>query len=108
MEKYLKAAGIAGLAALSVLTGAAAVNSNSTAEPQETQPVQAAMSQSDRGEYILYDQNGYVAVFQGGEAISVTDIETSTLNEHDRELLRLGIAARDKSELLLLLEDLSS
>lgn len=107
MKKFGKTAAVLALAALSVISGLAAARKtpeDTAAEP----PVQPAMAQSGAHGYMLCDQDGFVTVFQDGEAISVTDIETDTLNEHDRQLLRAGIAAEDKAQLLSLLEDLSS
>ena len=40
--------------------------------------------------------------------MEITDIETDTLNDYDRELLQNGIPAQSKAELLSLLEDFSS
>ena len=49
-------------------------------------------------------------MFRGGEdtPAELTDIETATLNNVDREKLRTGIPAAGKAELLSLLEDFSS
>lgn len=107
MKKFGKTAAVLALAALSVISGAAAARKTPDA-PAATPPVQPAMAQSGTHGYMLLDQDGFVTVFQDGEPISVTDIETDTLNEHDRQLLQAGIAAEDKAQLLSLLEDLSS
>lgn len=70
---------------------------------------EAADMPEDNG-YLLRDWQGYIAVFEGrGDTpTSLTDIETATLNDFDREKLRSGIPARDRTELLSLLEDLGS
>lgn len=62
-------------------------------------------------EYYLRDCSGYIAVFKGARSntpIEITEIETETLNNVDRQLLKDGIPAVDKNELLMLLEDFSS
>lgn len=67
--------------------------------------------QEEKAEYYLRDCGGYVAVFKGGQPdtpINVTDIETETLNDTDREMLIGGIPADGREELLSLLEDFSS
>ena len=61
--------------------------------------------------YILREYAGHVGVFEpgGGKApLTVTDIETKTLREADRDMLGAGIAVSDRDELLTLLEDLGS
>lgn len=62
-------------------------------------------------EYILRDYAGYVGVFKangGKNPLTVTNIETKTLREADRDMLGAGIAVADRDELLTLLEDLGS
>ncbi|MBQ7144169.1 MAG: hypothetical protein IJR65_03305 [Oscillospiraceae bacterium] len=64
---------------------------------------------TESGEYLLGAAEGRVAVydlFDRREALTVTDIELSTLRERDRELLEAGIPAESREELMALLEDL--
>lgn len=75
------------------------------------QDINIASFETEDAEYYLRDCEGYIAVFHGSSTrnpVKVTDIETVTLNDVDRELLRTGIPAADKTELLSLLEDFSS
>lgn len=61
--------------------------------------------------YLLRAEDGLVAVFGGsgqGEALTVTDIRVDTLPLRDRQALQSGIPAKDRQELLSLLEDLGS
>lgn len=89
-----------------LISSGAAVKSLSTAE--STAPPKAAVKGSkDDALYWLYDSDGYVAVYGIGE-IEITDIETETLNDYDRKLLKEGIPVKDKAQLLTLLEDLGS
>ena len=69
------------------------------------------VGREDGAAYFLREQDGYVAVFSGQrtrEPLRVTEIETGRLRKTDRQLLQQGIPAGDRSELLLLLEDLGS
>lgn len=68
-------------------------------------------SQKTETGYILRDDLGLVAVYtqaKPNEAVTVTDIETACLPEHDRRELENGIAVGTREELLQLLEDLGS
>ena len=59
--------------------------------------------------YIVREADGYVAVYRAdapGTPMQITDIAVDDLREHDRELLRAGLGARDRQALLMLLEDL--
>ncbi len=112
MKNNVKTVSIICLAALSVLCGIAAYTTgNAEVEPEEK--VVAAMSYSAPCEnsYCLRDCEGFVAVYSQtdlSEPMTVTDIETVTLNDNDRELLQNGINAENKAELISLLEDLGS
>lgn len=89
-----------------LISSGAAVKSLSTAE--STAPPKAAVTGSDSdAAYWLYDSGGYVAVYSSSE-IEITDIETQTLTDYDRELLKEGIPVKDRTQLLSLLEDLGS
>ena len=112
MKNHVKTVSIICLTILSVLCGIAAYKTGNTeTEPEER--VVAAMSYSAPAEsaYCLRDCEGFVAVYNQAdmtEPVTVTDIETLTLNDNDRELLRSGISAQNKAELISLLEDLGS
>lgn len=112
MKTYAKAAAVLCLGALSVITGIAAYNSGENEVEIEDRAV-AAMSYSDTREklYYLKECEGYIAVYSDedlSEPMTVTDIEVSTLNDNDRLMLQNGITAENKTELISLLEDLSS
>lgn len=94
------------LAICAVILCAAALTAPRSAPAADTASVDIP---EDNG-YLLRDWQGYIAVFEGrGDTpTSLTDIETATLNDFDREKLRSGIPARDRTELLSLLEDLGS
>lgn len=61
--------------------------------------------------YLLREERGWVAVFgpeEDEEPVMVTQIRTATLPRADRLALQEGIAAKNRKELLALLEDLGS
>ena len=64
----------------------------------------------DTAAYIVKEHSGYVAVFSSNppHLLEVTDIPVTTLPTADRSLLKAGITATDRSDLLMLLEDLNS
>lgn len=71
--------------------------------------VGAPAADLSRSEYVLRANGGYVAVYAAdapGVPIEITNIAVDDLREHDRELLRAGLGARDRQALLMLLEDL--
>ncbi|MGM9574720.1 MAG: BofC C-terminal domain-containing protein [Oscillospiraceae bacterium] len=109
MKRSLKILLLGYLIVTAAVMGTAAVKSIS-ADAGNNTPVQKAEYASAQEEYFLRDWEGYVAVFRGGEdtPAELTDIETATLNNVDREKLRTGIPAAGKAELLSLLEDFSS
>lgn len=94
------------LAICAVILCAAALTVPRSVPEAET----ASVDMPEDNGYLLRDWQGYIAVFEGrGDTpTSLTDIETATLNDFDREKLRSGIPARDRTELLSLLEDLGS
>ena len=111
MKSNIKTAIILCLCAVSVITCAAAFRVGAEEKP-EPQTV-AAMSYSDdkTKQYCLREQDGYIAVFSSDdilEPVTVTDIEVCTLNDNDRAMLKSGITAENKAELISLLEDLGS
>lgn len=62
-------------------------------------------------EYLLREQNGYVAVVNcsaEAQSMNITEIRVSTLPPADRRALARGVEVRDKEELLERLEDLGS
>ena len=60
--------------------------------------------------FILRDCNGRLAVYAAGEKepVTITEIETASLREHDRALVESGLLLKTQEEVLLLLEDLGS
>lgn len=110
MKRSLKMLLLGCLVVTAVAMSAAAVKSISTDEGNNTPPVKAEYASKQTEEFCLRDWKGYVAVFRAGEDTpsELTDIETATLNNVDREKLRTGIPAAGKAELLSLLEDFSS
>jgi hypothetical protein len=61
--------------------------------------------------FILKEYEGYIGIFSPGFEkipITVTDIEVSTLREADKQLLRAGIFAASREEMMQLLEDFGS
>lgn len=110
MKRSLKILLLAYLIVTAAVMGAAAVKSISADAGNNTPVQKAEYASAQDEEYLLRDWKGYVAVFRGGEdtPAELTDIETATLNNVDREKLRTGIPAAGKAELLSLLEDFSS
>jgi len=96
------------LAAVTALTSAAlALGAEDSAEaPAENE----IPSQESAPPFMLREFEGRIAVFAPGRDIplSVTGIELGTLRERDRALLCEGVAAQNREELLMLLEDLGS
>ena len=65
----------------------------------------------EEAEFVLREYNGCIGVFSpqsDAGPITVTDIETRSLREADREIVKNGIAVADREELLTLLEDFGS
>lgn len=65
----------------------------------------------EEAEFVLREYDGCIGVFspQSDDGpITVTDIETRSLREADREIVKNGIAVADREELLSLLEDFGS
>lgn len=110
MKRSLKILLLGCLIVTAAVMGAAAVKSIGADAGNNTTQVKAQYASTQDEEYFLRDWKGYVAVFRGGEdtPAELTDIETATLNNVDREKLRTGIPAAGKAELLSLLEDFSS
>ena len=110
MKRSLKILLLGCLIVTAAVMGAAAVKSIGADAGNNTTQVKAQYASTQDEEYLLRDWKGYVAVFRGGEdtPAELTDIETATLNNVDREKLRTGIPAAGKAELLSLLEDFSS
>lgn len=69
----------------------------------------ADFSSADDG-YTLGEHNGLVAVYpiDGGDPVTITDIDLSQLRQTDRDMIIRGIRAGSREELLSLLEDLGS
>ena len=102
------------LAAVTALTSAAlALGAEDSASPSpgESAPPEETPAQTrEESPFVLREFEGRVAVYAPGRDIplSVTAIEVGTLRERDRSLLRRGLAAESREELLMLLEDLGS
>ncbi len=107
MDMRLKTV-VALLAAVTALTSAALAlgAEDSVSEP----PAESAPVETENASFVLREFEGRVAVFSPGRdmPLSVTGIELDTLRERDRELLFKGLAAGNREELLMLLEDLGS
>lgn len=110
MKKTVKILLLGCLVVTAAVMSAAALKSISAQPSNNTPVVKAEYTPEQEGEYCLRDWQGYVAVFRGSDETptELTDIETATLNNVDREKLREGIPASGKAELLSLLEDFSS
>ena len=110
MKRSLKILLLGCLIVTAAVMGAVAGKSIGADAGNNTTQVKAQYASTQDEEYFLRDWKGYVAVFRGGEdtPAELTDIETATLNNVDREKLRTGIPAAGKAELLSLLEDFSS
>ena len=113
MKIQMKIAVLAVLCVAAVVMTVGAVKSIAAPEKENIPPeiISNASAENKNAEYYLRDCSGYVAVFKGANPstpIEITDIETETLNNVDRKLLKQGIPAENKSELLMLLEDFSS
>ena len=113
MKIQMKIAVLAVLCVTAVVMTVGAVRSIAAPEKENNPPeiISNAAAENKNAEYYLRDCSGYVAVFKGANSstpIEITEIETETLNNVDRKLLKQGIPAENKSELLMLLEDFSS
>ena len=109
----MKIAVLAVLCVTAVVMTVGTVKSIAAPEKENNPPeiISNASAENKNAEYYLRDCSGYVAVFKGANSstpIEITEIETETLNNVDRKLLKQGIPAENKSELLMLLEDFSS
>ncbi len=113
MKIQMKIAVLAVFCVTAVVMTVGAVKSIVAPEKENIPPeiISNASAENKNAEYYLRDCSGYVAVFKGANSstpIEITEIETETLNNVDRKLLKQGIPAENKSELLMLLEDFSS
>lgn len=108
-------------AALTVLAGAAAWSAVSALSASARWPPARRKSARrsttspacaiEEAEFVLREYNGCIGVFSpqsDAGPITVTDIETRSLREADREIVKNGIAVADREELLTLLEDFGS
>lgn len=112
MSVKLRLAVLLCLAAAAFFTGAEALRSLRrplTGLPEEIYESYAARADSAR--YFLRDRAGRVAVFEGRRSrdpAELTRIETGNLRLADRAMLEAGLPVVDRTELLMLLEDLGS
>ena len=102
-------AGAAAWSAVSALSGISALASRPEEKcaPFHYEPSCAI----EEAEFVLREYNGCIGVFSpqsDAGPITVTDIETRSLREADREIVKNGIAVADREELLTLLEDFGS
>ena len=115
MKMSIKIAVLSVMAIAATAMAVSAVKSIAVGQENNTAPTvidsaTVSFEEAD-AEYYLRDCSGYVAVFKGEKSntpIEITEIETETLNDVDRQLLKDGIPAENKNELLMLLEDLGS
>lgn len=111
MKKYFRPMILALLIVVAGVMSTNAVKSVAVKKNNETVLPTEIVKASATAEFYLRDYDGVIAVFKGIDGkrpIETTQIETKTLNDVDRELLKRGIPAEDKQELLMLLEDFSS
>lgn len=111
MKKYIRPAVLAALIIVAGIMSTNAVKSIASQSMTDTVVPTELIKASVSAEYYLRDYDGVIAVFKSADAarpIETTEIETETLNDVDRELLRRGIPAENRQELLMLLEDFSS
>ena len=111
MKKYVRPAVLAALVVVAGIMSTNAVRGIASRSETETVVPTELIKASASAEYYLRDYDGVIAVFRSADAarpIEKTQIETGTLNDVDRELLRRGIPAENRQELLMLLEDFSS
>lgn len=109
MKWKLAALGVLVLGA--VVSGTAALRSLALLSDAQVPPaVEEPFTDHADAAYILKEREGYVAVFsaESGKPVHQTAIRVSTLPQADQAMLRLGIAAADRQEVLTLLEDLGS
>ncbi len=108
MKMFIKAGILGSLALTAALAAALAIGG--IAPERGTQSAAVAPPDLTGAEYVLREHRGVVGIFEPGELlpVSVTDIEVDGLRAGDRELLKAGVAAADREELLELLEDLGS
>lgn len=80
-------------------------------ELADTEILTASLDETVEAGFYVCIYNGYVAVFENSSdllPITVTDISYSSLTEVDRDLLMKGMNLEDKTDVLILLEDLGS
>lgn len=87
--------------ALSCSAGAAAVSMQEIAKEQESTLNKTML-------YTFMDYQGKICIFQHGELVLDTGINTDGLRNRDRQLLEAGIETYSYEDILSLLEDFSS
>ena len=113
MKLRLRAALLMCLAAGAIFTGAEAGRTLRPSSPRQLplELLARLTDGSDTAAYYVRDSGDYVAVYHSRrdkQPLSVTSIELRALRDVDREMVRRGIPAADRHELLRLLEDLGS
>lgn len=113
MNIKLKAIVLCVLAAAAVASGSAAIKSLKPAAktklPTEIYARYKAME--DGAKFFLRPDGEYIAVYsdkKGKKPLMVTGIELDCLRDADKAMVEAGLPARDRRELLMLLEDLGS
>lgn len=113
MNIKLKAIVLGVLAAAAVATGSAAFKTLRPVEKSNlpTEIYARYKAGEDSAKFFLRSDGEYVAVYQdkkGKKPLLVTGIELSCLRDADKAMVEAGIPAKDRRELLMLLEDLGS
>ena len=113
MNIKLKAMVLCALVAAAAVSGSAAVKTLKPAAktklPAEIYARYKVME--DGAKFFLRPEGEYIAVYQdkrGKNPLMVTGIELSCLRDADKAMVEAGLPARDRRELLMLLEDLGS
>lgn len=101
MKKHIVFIGLFVICTLFIITSSVSEKQN-TDSPAVTQTLEA--------KYTLADYNGRLAIFENGNEnpIEVFEIQTSSLPEGDKKMLKTGIQASSYEELLRLTEDYTS
>ncbi len=80
-------------------------------QPQALPPGQIQAAALENGAYLLKEYDGVIAIYRAEELNTperLTEIQTATLRQADRQSLREGIFAANTEQLLMLLEDFGS
>lgn len=89
----------------------AAFSTASYVKAEKSESTAETMAEQDKGQYILKEYKGYVAVYMESDQknpITVTDIQVSTLRDLDQKLMKTGLKIASRERLMMTLEDLGS